>query len=925
MRCLFTACLIVCAITPFAGALTITEAEDGIIRVENDYYVVQHDPKRGGTITSMTIKAGDKTFAIEMDDGMAAGGDAYMIKQDEQATIKVIRKGDTLVMLIVEGHYAHTAKPRDATPTVKYGYIYRADSPLVQIDVELPQQQAATRYERVEQFVFNLTGDKAFDALDPLVTGGDGSIMPATFKWSACEARPNAGVLYRDDTSAFAVITPTAGSFRLDAEAMHVRSRGFLSHWLGNELTSGAILYLGPTDGVEEAIAKAYRSGHRPEVRTLWRATFKDTQTGQWVGVTGRIDEQCQVDNDAMTMTWTSIDTGRGRVTAHVTGRRISENSAGMRLSIDPLDDNLSLWDVQFPVTVIEPHGGGDHLVMPYKGGAKMPNPSAAGLWELDYPGSAGWPFFVHWQDGGAGTYLGAHDPAAGVKTLRSLPTGDGNLELSFIHPAPDAGKPGNGYAMDYDIVLASFEGDWYQGAMIYRDWMVKQDWFPQKKLHENPDVPQWLKDVVVTTRRSGDPKCLTTNIELHEDSGWKEYHLGVFEEHDLFGRPPTLFWWYHAWFGRRGTDEKFYDAPEWPAPPGFAEGVKQCKERGLHVISYSLNRWWGHENESWKKKNAERAVLIRADGSPWIYNRRNVGIMCYGTQLFQQEMQYVMHMLLDQGDVDGTYFDLGGTSGGVECYSTEHGHPAGTGAWVTTEHRNLMAGMRAAGRERNDDFVVIMEGNADCYLTAVDGYAQFESSVPMRSALYADYSRTAGHKRTTWERSPLEAVNPAKHFAWGGVIGRFVSSEMIRGPKFNDKAVAYFKRLVAHKWCARPWLNLGTLERPFAVSDITPPGPRELAPDTLLPHAAWRAPDGSVAFVFANARHSTAVTFTWSAKTADYDIPTDGSWRLHQLEPSDQPPAANWTDLGAIEANLRRNETLEPGGTLILVAKPAK
>lgn len=922
MRWFITAGLLAVLTAGAAGReMTVSEVDGGGVRVESAFYTVDHNPARGGSITRITIKAGDKTVPVEMSDGMSAGGDRYLLVHDNAAKIRVDRAGDgkTAVVSVVARYVARPDK-RDTAPAVAYRYTYHADSPLVRIDAKLPRQHVERRFDRLEQFLLNL-GDKPFDRMQRLVTGGDGAIMPTDFTWSACETRPNAGMLYRDERSALAIVTPTAGSFRLDAEAMHVTSRGFLDGWMGRELTSGATLYLGPADQAEAEIAGAARGAASAAEPPVWRARLKDTQTGAWILLIGDAADASQAGD---TTTWKELPAGPGRVSATLT-RKTSNGLTHGSLAIEPLDERLSVCDVTYPIVKVAPKAGEaetDYLVFPYKAGARIPNPTAAGLWDGEYPGAAGWPFLAYWQ-GDRGVYVGVHDPRAGVKTISSLPTGDGTLELSFTLPAPGAGTPGNGFDMgDAVAVTGPFQGDWYDAAMIYRDWMVEQPWFPDKPLHANPDVPQWLKDTVVATRRSGPPTNLRDNIELHEDSGYKEYHTGVFEEHDVLGNPPTLLWWYHAWFGEHGED-KFHATPEWPAPPGFRQGVDELKARGIRVISYSLNNWWGYENESWKREGAEKALLIQEGGSPWIYTRRDVGVMCSGSELFQREMQRVMNLLLDQGDVDGTYFDLGGTAGASLCYSTEHGHPIGSGAWVTEAKRRLKGGMRAAARKRNDDFVIVMEGNADCYLDVVDGYAIFAENLPVRQALYADYRRTAGGKRVTWERSKLEAITPAKHFAWGGLIGRFVSSELIHKGEWDPKKVAYYKRLVHHKWVARPWLNLGRMLRPVAVTDLSPAGPREFVADTMLPHAAWRAPDGTVAFVFANARHTTPVSFGWRASAATYDIPADGSWALYRLEPQGQPPVAVWEKVSDIGATIARTETLEPGGTLILVAKP--
>ena len=93
-----------------------------------------------------------------------------------------------------------------------------------------------------------------------------------------------------------------------------------------------------------------------------------------------------------------------------------------------------------------------------------------------------------------------------------------------------------------------------------------------------------------------------------------------------------------------------------------------------------------------------------------------------------------------------------------------------------------------------------------------------------------------------------------------------------------------------------------------------------------MVPCGVWEAPDGAVAFVFANARHSTAVSFEYTVDPALYGIAADGSVALFKLTPEGEPPEVKpaFEKIAAITGSMKRSETLEPGGTLVLVAKPA-
>ena len=127
---------------------------------------------------------------------------------------------------------------------------------------------------------------------------------------------------------------------------------------------------------------------------------------------------------------------------------------------------------------------------------------------------------------------------------------------------------------------------------------------------------------------------------------------------------------------------------------------------------------------------------------------------------------------------------------------------------------------------------------------------------------------------------------------------------------------------MVDHKRAAQPWLNVGRLLRPPRLRDVSPPEPVEFVAGTVVPSGAWRAPDGSGALVFANARRSTEVTFRHTISPSEYGVPADGSWTLFRLTPEGDPPAASLGRIDPIRGAIERNERMAPGGVLILVAR---
>lgn len=46
-------------------------------------------------------------------------------------------------------------------------------------------------------------------------------------------------------------------------------------------------------------------------------------------------------------------------------------------------------------------------------------------------------------------------------------------------------------------ITIVPFEGDWFDAAMIYKDWAVPNaEWLKQGKMSERTDIPQWAYNI---------------------------------------------------------------------------------------------------------------------------------------------------------------------------------------------------------------------------------------------------------------------------------------------------------------------------------------------------------------------------------------------------------------------------------------------
>lgn len=113
------------------------------------------------------------------------------------------------------------------------------------------------------------------------------------------------------------------------------------------------------------------------------------------------------------------------------------------------------------------------------------------GQWHGRYPGGIPVQLMLYLTERSS-LYVATHDPDQHVKHFAVGPsTAEGSHPaLSASHLPGEAS--GEAYATPYDTVVGVFQGDWYDGADIYKAW-ARQQWWCAHKLGER-DIPDWLR-----------------------------------------------------------------------------------------------------------------------------------------------------------------------------------------------------------------------------------------------------------------------------------------------------------------------------------------------------------------------------------------------------------------------------------------------
>lgn len=336
------------------------------------------------------------------------------------------------------------------------------------------------------------------------------------------------------------------------------------------------------------------------------------------------------------------------------------------------------------------------------------------------YPSSAQMQFMAYYAPKGS-LYMATHDDAAHVKGIEYCKAGENGIKLEYHLFTEGAGK--GTYTLPYDVVLGTFEGDWYDAADIYRDWSESSKIPRPAKLVDNKNLPDWYFDspVVVTYPVRGEhdmddgtmpPNALfpyTNALPILDNLGGafdsKVMSLLMHWEGSAPWSPP------YVWPPYGGTEN-------------FDKFVKGLHDKGNFIGLYASGMGYTirsntdttyNKIKEFNELGLERIMKKAPNGG---YSEVNVcatdrpGVgqrfgydMCPANQFVTDVVLGEVTKMVEKGDVDYIqYFDqnLGGSS--YACYDTKHGHPYGPGAWQAEAmdklYKALMPVLKASKRK---------------------------------------------------------------------------------------------------------------------------------------------------------------------------------------------------------------------------------
>lgn len=637
---------------------------------------------------------------------------------------------------------------------------------------------------------------------------------------------------------------------------------------------------------------------------------------------------------------------------------RANDRLSRWRIQIENRSPRYGLERIRFPQLAFAPIGDGNDNFMTYPKwrGGLVRNPFAAkpGLGERYHDNGAYYPYYVNMQffslynqQTGTGLYFGTFDPLPNMIQYH-VDNHPGYIGWSVGHFPANLGFKDEDYQQNYDSVVGSFHGDWYDAAMLYRSWATRQVWCRKGKSADRKDIPAWSKKVPLHFYTSIHDSADGTHDKVENQRLAVENAMQWLR----WSQSPLVFNWYgwcsddgsatqnnwpgqsrrmrqrpnDRWYGFVNRHSSFGNYPRQPALAEFGSAARQLRKAGGRLIPYLCATIYDNGSTD----NAPYAAALKDSASRDLFGAvlmyENLGWnMCSHCPAWQQRLSEEALAVIGREKVGGVYLDtIHGMS--QPCYWTPHGHSAGGANCGPGGMHQLIQKVYDNIKKEYPEALVEGEDPAENMIDVQDNilyqrHLRLENKVPLFAAVYGDYiPRSTVGKISLAD--PAFFIECASLFLEGAQVGRLtlrprpVSTVLDFKQPEHQQHFAFLKQIVDYYKLpqARQFLCSGQLLRPlhFEIPAQLPMLPYYSAEvgetdsgatlsenqDRLFPalqNGVFRAPDGQVGIFLANvSTESIDFRFSikpeacgWNAATAFQvqQIAPDGSARKNDFE----------------------------------------
>lgn len=698
-----------------------------------------------------------------------------------------------------------------------------------------------------------------------------------------------------------------------------------------------------------------------------WRVELDDADGGaRWLSELTRLDHVIDPSGRAIDLRWT---TASGLA---VTSRIEVSDGVAFNVSVDGAS-GVAIDKIEYPVItgIGDLHDSADSVLVHSQGtGFLFRRPlhlfesgpvRRQGLRYSPYPegfNGSTMQLMAYYAEGIGGFQMRTADPTGAMTWLNFYKDDAGALAASFMHQSPDI-RPGAVLDVPYPILIEPLvEGTWYEAADRYRAWAIEQPWTARGPLAERADRPTWLLDEV---------GFATFGINArHDRAAWLDRFHRITDApvfHVLGVNWPKA----EAGYGRGlpgGRDDWF--------PARFARSnLETMRENGDYWAPFEFDLLLAPDRS---EGDLVRTNQLRLPEQKYSFDRYDFPFQCPATDYLPALHAWRDTVLVGTYGADALYYDISANNVLMTCRDPDHGHPVGGGSWMVDAFATMWSRTgEAASKAKGAHVPQGAEMISELFIPSLDFYqARAEASplsafeadffrdwirtgqvekIPLFTYVYHEYGpvRMDGWGKLSRETGELFFWVASRVALWGGLFElnyEFSDLEALEG--FDDDPAEHYADIVrrayevdpakvefvreiagARTGFARAWLVYGTMVRPLEIEvptieldyhlyNVHPSRPHHDERGTMrvdgVTHAAWRAPDGRLGFLFVNLLPADETILSITIDPSRYGLPDGDRYRLARVTADSRDSLGRHTGQAVVELTLppRRVVALE-------------
>jgi len=511
-----------------------------------------------------------------------------------------------------------------------------------------------------------------------------------------------------------------------------------------------------------------------------------------------------------------------------------NDEKSSWDIAVTGLGSDCSLLDVEFPNLNIIAEGN-DTFFYPLYSGRLTENPGSGVDYFNDeadatdnsigiYPRGWGTTMqFFSYYNAGYGIYFGFHDPDASLKEFGVKDENFG-LKISCSSPVADKTLTGNNWEFPGVFQLDLYNGDWYDAALIYKEWVsTSANYWPQEtperiaRQHKVGDLGVWLTTADFLSLSMAEMETyIQTAIDFFEVPVGISLYEWSYSEHDHF---------YPMFFPERtglsdliATIQDNNDAVLMPYINGrlWDTGVGGADEGDATAATYYAN-----EGVTDASKRADNSIYTE------VFAANTFAIMCPAQPDWQDVMIDASYQVadIDRLNAGAVYIDMVTASAPTQCMDGTHNHTLGGGNFWRDGYNQMFEGMH---NSIPTDKFLTTEGGNDFLADEVDAFMvqgwTTDHQVPAWQAIYTGKVQLFGTK-TGGSHYGLQKFygRLAQGFAYGVQTGRQFMWLAINPEANVDKQMAssYVKTLSNMRYKLRDFMSYGEMKRPIIPESL--------------------------------------------------------------------------------------------------------